>query len=393
MKILHVITGLNVGGAETMLFRLLENSGQRDLHMEVATLLAPGFVGRKMVAAGVAVEPLGMSSLWTAPAAALRLALLIRRSRPDVIMAWMHHAQLATMLAVALSRSDVPVIWNVRHSLGQGYAQEKRLTRLVLWTQAALSRLPAAIVYNSRAAARQYRAIGFDPPSELVIPNGFPIEDSIDTNSARAMLHGAFGITEGRTVIGMVARAHPMKDVGNLVAAFGLLRCAHATPHLLIVGEGMDRPGPELTQALSRLPPGSWTLAGQRDDIQQWLGGLDMLVLPSAWGEGFPNVIGEAMAKGVPCIGTTVGDMEWIIGATGRCVPPRHPAALAMALQELCAMDKVLRRKLGGAARQRMVELFALDDVIARYESLYHDVAGHRGPASSKSPPVQCEAA
>jgi glycosyltransferase involved in cell wall biosynthesis len=394
MKLLHVITGLNVGGAETMLMRLLHHSSAQDQDVMVASLMPPGFVGQRLQDNGVRVHALGMTSVATALPATLRLAALVRRERPDVIMAWMHHAQLATMCATMLARTGVPVIWNVRHSLGGGYVHEKRLTRLVLRTQALLSRRPQAIIYNARVAMQQYRAIGFDPTRAMVIPNGFDLDADGQRAEAQGRLRRIFGIAPDRIVIAMVARAHPMKDAANLVSAFARLHLARMPAHLLIVGEGMDRPTPEIAEALAALPTSYWTLSGQRSDVAQWLGGVDILALPSAWGEGFPNIVGEAMAKAIPCVGTDVGDTGWVIGATGRTVPPGNPTALALALMELCHLRPEERVMLGGAARQRISEMFAIDQVVKRYDALFRQVAGRiESDEPGPSPrAMQCEA-
>jgi len=374
MKVLHVITGLNVGGAETMLGRILDGAHHADLAAEVVTLMSPGFVGERMSRAGHPVRSLGVTGAMSGALAVPRLAGYIRKARPDVIMAWMHHAQLVTTLAAGLAQTRTPVIWNVRHSLGNGYEHEKLPTRAILRIQARLSRLPAAIMYNSQAAAQQYRGVGFKPVHEEVIPNGFAVSAIGNTGLVRQI----FGISKHSILIGMIARAHPMKDVANLVSAFARLCAAGVPAHLLIVGEGMDQPSAKLAEALGQLPHGTWTLSGQRSDVAQWLCGLDILSLPSAWGEGFPNIVGEAMAQGVPCVGTDVGDTAWVIDRTGRSAPARNPAALACALMELCTMDAPRRKALGMAARQRIQQLFALDHVVSRYETLLFEAAAGR---------------
>ncbi|MDX3909602.1 MAG: glycosyltransferase [Sphingobium sp.] len=370
MKVLHVITGANVGGAETMLARLLDHQKRvPGIEAEVATLMPPGFVGRRMAASGVSVRSLGMRSVLSAVPAFLRLVAMIRRERPDIVIAWMHHAQIAATCAVWLARTRTPVIWNVRHSLG-GFTEEKWLTRLVLRVQARISKMPAAIIYNSHAAAAQYRAHGFASKRQEVIPNGIDMPTPQASVTARRL----FTISPDVALIGMIARAHPMKDVANLLSAFQRICAAGMPAHLLLVGEGMDRPADDHVQALAALPKGSWTLSGHRADVGEWLGGLDILVLPSAWGEGFPNIVGEAMARSVPCVGTNVGDMEWIIGATGRTVPPRNPAALAAALTELLTMPAAERKALGAAAQERIRTNFALADIASRYAALCREI-------------------
>ena len=100
-------------------------------------------------------------------------------------------------------------------------------------------------------------------------------------------------------------------------------------------------------------------------------------MLPSAWGEGFPNVLGEAMASGVPCIATDVGDCAWILGAAGAIVPPANAAALAAALRRLLELGPEGRGRLGAAGRSRVLERFAIGEIVQRYEELYAEIAEH----------------
>jgi glycosyltransferase involved in cell wall biosynthesis len=374
VRVLHVITGLDVGGAETMLARLLEH-GRRHPHLcsEVVSLIAPGRGGARIAATGVPVADLGMAAGTPSPGALLSLARAITVRRPDVIVAWMHHAQLAATLAAALARPwlRVPVIWNVRHSVAD-LAEEKPLTRLVLRTQALLSRGARAIVYNSHAAAEQYRRLGFRAPDQRVIPNGFDLAVPVPREAARATLQERLGVRGDGPLIGMVARAAPMKDVPNLLRAVAIARGQGLAARVLLVGKGMDE-DPALVPAAFGLPEDSVIRRGHRDDVGDWLGGLDLLALPSAWGEGFPNVIGEAMLAGVPCVATGVGDSAALIGDTGVVVPPRDAAMLAAALVRLGALPTAQRAALGERARERVRARHDIRDVVDRYAALYRD--------------------
>lgn len=368
MRILHVITGLNVGGAETMLARL---TGWQvpGIEHEIVSLMKPGMVGARIAAAGVPVHHLGMRAGIPSLRAACRLAVLARRIRPDLVMGWMHHGQLAASFAAMMTPGDLPVIWNVRHSL-DGYRHEKRLSRLLLRIGAWLSAAPAAVIYNSRTAARQYRSLGYRPRREAVIPNGFDAAQFRPAAEARSTIKARFRIPGDPILIGMVARNHPMKDVANLVAAFCRLRQHRSDVHLLVAGDDMDKPSDEVRRGIAALPSSCWTLSGHRTDVPQWLAGLDILALSSAWGEGFPNILGEAMACGVPCVATDIGDARWIIGGTGRVVAPRDPDALAAALQELCALGREDRLALGRSARARVEEKFILPTIVDAYAEL-----------------------
>ena len=121
------------------------------------------------------------------------------------------------------------------------------------------------------------------------------------------------------------------------------------------------------------------TLAGERSDVADWLSGVDIVALPSAWGEAFPNIIGEAMASGVVCVATDVGDSAAIIGGHGRVVPPRDPAALASAIGWLAGLGRERRAAMGAAARDRVVRHYGIERIADSYAALYGSVLAARG--------------
>lgn len=384
MKVLHVITALNVGGAETMLAKLLECDGgaANGIAHEVLSLMRPGSMAARIERTGTPLGTLDMIRAVPLPSHMARLRRAVRASRPDIVMGWMYHGQLAATAAAAMAPAHPPVIWNVRHSLDT-IRQEKRATRLILRLGALLSRAPRAIIYNSKASARHYRAIGFSDARAIVIPNGFDCDLFRPDPEARERLRRMFGIDRRAMIVGMIARAHPMKDPATLVEAVHRARQAGADIHLLIAGTGMDAPPPPLAEALAMLPSDRLTLLGHRTDMAALLPGLDVLALPSAWGEGFPNIVGEAMASGVPCVATDVGDSGWIIGDTGFTVPPRDPGAMAQALLSLARMGADARASLGAAARARIEKHFPLSRVAADYADVCRDVMARRRRAET----------
>jgi len=371
-----------------MLARLME-SGRLvpDIEPTIVSLIRPGAVGERIAATETPIHSLGMRNGLPSLAAAARLATLARRLRPDIIMGWMHHGAIAASWAAAMMPHAPPVIWNVRHSLS-GYRREKLLSRIMLRMGAWLSARPATIVYNSRAARGQYRSFGYRPKRDLVIPNGFDLEAFAPRGAGRQTLLRTFDLPDSSVLIGMVARNHPMKDVTTLVRAFVRVRKRCPQAHLLLVGEGMDQPSHADARLLRSLPEQSWTLAGHRRDVADWLSGLDILALPSAWGEGFPNIVGEAMACGVPCVATDVGDSAWVVSDGGRIVPTGAPEAMADALADLVLLGPQGRWALGQLASQRVHKQFALEAVVRRYETLFRDHC----PAVPSSMPVLREA-
>ncbi|AMK19272.1 MULTISPECIES: glycosyltransferase [Sphingobium] len=375
MKILHVITALNVGGAETMLARLVDHERMQGGAMKpsVVSLMPPGAAGERIRASGVPLHHCGMRGATDLLPGLARLRAVINREQPDLIMAWMYHAHLATRLGTLLRPGNAPVIWNVRHSIDD-LAQEKPMMRAIVRMAALFSSWPRMIVYNSHAAAAQHRRLGFHAERMMVIPNGFDCDLFRPRQEARDRLVRDLGVAPGALIVGMAARNHPMKDAANLVEAVLRARECGTDVHLLLTGQGMDSPPEPLQHLLAALPADRLTLRSHDRALAELLPGLDVLALPSAWGEGFPNIVGEAMACGLPCIATDVGDSSWIIGRSGIIVPPRDPARLAEAIMTMDKLGRDGRRRLGETGRARIQGEFSMGTIAARYQQLYQHV-------------------
>ncbi|MGF1544242.1 MAG: glycosyltransferase [Parvularculaceae bacterium] len=382
-RALHVITGLNHGGAENMLVKLIEHASAArsgaPLDQAVASLMTPGVAARRLEAIAAPLVGLGMRPGAPSLSAFSGLRRLIKRVRPDIVMGWMHHGFFAATLACRTLRDAPPVVWNVRHSLAD-IRHEKPMTQAILGLCKRLSGRPAAIVYNSRVARAQYKGYGFCDERARVVPNGFPVDALKPDPAARARLAAVFGLKDDAPTVAMIARQHPMKDLRNFLLAIEKTRAEGRDPHLILVGQGMEDLPSDMQALLERAAPaGRRRQSGHRTDVADRLAGVDVLALPSAWGEGFPNVVGEAMACGVPAVVTDVGDSAWIVGDAGRAVPPGDPDALAAALSSVLDLDPAARRALGLAGRARIVEAFSMDAVAAQYDALYAEVvAGGR---------------
>jgi len=347
--------------------------------------MTPGAGGERIRASGTPLHSCGLDGILALPAALIRLRATIARERPDMVMAWMYHAHLAAVLGTWLRQPAIPLIWNVRHSIAD-LAQEKPATRAMVHMEAFLSRLPRRIVYNSHAAAQQHERLGFSKSRTVVIPNGFDGALFRPEAGSREQLTKRLGIDPAALIVGMAARNHPMKDAATLVEAVRQAREAGVDIHLLLSGEGMDRPAGDLAQSLQAIPPNRVTLRGHDRSVAEWVRGLDLLVLPSAWGEGFPNILGEAMSCAIPCIATDVGDSRFIIDGTGIIVPPRDPAQMARAIMTLAELGAEGRQTLGRAARERVREEFSMDKVGALYATLYGAVNGTAFQQRDRSP-------
>jgi glycosyltransferase involved in cell wall biosynthesis len=387
----HITTSLDMGGAQTMLAKLVEICTLNPAAAQpwVVTLRPPGVLSDRLAATGCDIYSLDVRRSVPSPSALIRLAKVTGRRRPDLLQGWMYHGNLAASVAGMLADRPIPVIWNVRHSLAD-LSSEKASTRALLRVSARLSRRTAAIIYNSRTAAREHEAIGFAPERAVHIPNGFNCSAFSPDRGRRAYLERLFGIDPGALVVAMVARYHPMKDHLNLINAVARARGEGHDLHLLLVGTDLEAPdNPAAAAARIALPADRLTISGERLDVADWLPGVDMVALSSAWGEGFPNILGEAMACGIPCVTTDVGDSAWVIGDAGMAIPPANVEALATAIADLAAMPAEVRIAVGARGRARVTEHFEIDKIVKSYRDLWYAVVDATYPPAGADLPAQ----
>jgi len=370
IRILHVITALPTGGAETMLLKLLSATEEQYRHA-VVSLKDEGIIGPRIKELGVPVYSLGIRPAAPNPFRVFSIRSVVRQFRPDLIQGWMYHGNIMASVASFLSRGRVPVIWNIRQSV-RDLADYGRWTAMVIRLGALMSRGPAKIIYVSQSGANQHETLGYDSGRRIIIPNGIDCEVFHPDSEARKVVRAELGIPPESVLVGLVARYHPMKDhAGFLTAAVQVSRI-HPSVRFMLVGKGVSEDQVTLSRTITELQlQGRVFLLGERQDTARLTAALDIACSASLWGEGFSNAIGEAMACGVPCVVTDVGDSAYIIGDTGLSVPPGQTDILAGAIMRLIDVGAEGRRERGMAARQRVACEFSLPSVARRYQELY----------------------
>ena len=376
MKITHIITGLEAGGAETMLLKLLSGLNAPGESAEVISLAPEGPLAAPVRALGVPVTSLGLKGGLAALLGLPRLIRELRRSAPDIVQCWMYHANLLGGLAARVGVS-APVLWGLRQS-DLDPALSKRSTIMVAKLGARLSfRLPRKILCVSESAHRVHAALGYDDTRMVVIPNGFDLARFRPDAEARREIRAGLGIGPGDILIGLAARFDPQKDIGNFLAACARLSVPQA--RFVLCGSGMDRGNGALMAMIERAGLRERVhLLGRRDDMARVTAALDLAVSSSAFGEGFSNTLGEALACGVPAVATDVGDSRLIVGTAGRLVPPRDAAALGAGIEDLIGLGAEGRAALGRQGRERMARDYGLEAIAGRYRAVYTEILDDR---------------
>jgi glycosyltransferase involved in cell wall biosynthesis len=373
LKIVHIIVGLDIGGAELALKRLIEALiDSPNYHHRVISLTTVGDVGAQMQALGVEVHAIGMRSARDIPFILWELTRLLRAIKPDVVQTWMYHADLLGGLAARLAGIS-NVVWGIRTTHVD--VKRSRATSFVRHVCARLSHyLPHTIVCVAQTALKSHVAIGYDASRMVVIPNGFDLSRLIATTEQRQSLRAHCSFDINVVVVGFLGRFHPDKGQRNFVQAAGLLAKENENVHFLMAGRDLDANNLQLNRWISDTGFAErFVLLGERADVPVCLAAMDVFCLSSQT-EAFPNVVGEAMSMGLPCVVTDVGDAAMLVANTGVVVPKEKPVALAIGMGQLLAMPYEARQLLGQKANARIQTEFSMHRCTERFEAVYQNV-------------------
>lgn len=366
IRLCVIVTNLGLGGAEHALLQTLSRLDRSRFTLRLLVLgddeaLLPRF-------REIGIEPvlLGLHAGRWPLAGVRRLLDAVRAFQPDLIQGWMYHGNLAASFAAARLVPSVPVCWSVRDTPDAAHGHS-RFTRAVIWLSGHYAPRVARIFnVSSRSAAYCAERYGWPAAATRVLPNGIDLARFRPDAAARSALRGALGVSDAQPLIGMVARWTPVKRHGLFLEAAARLLALRADARFVLVGKGLDADNAMLAALLDRHSLRERChLLGMRHDVETIYPGLDLLALTSA-SEGFPNVLAEAMACGVPVVSTDVGDARDILGGLGAIVQD-DPASIAQAWASGLAGQGGTPEQL----RARIAGHYALDGVAARFMAEY----------------------
>jgi len=379
VQIVFIITGLSTGGAEMMLYKFLSRIDRNRFCPTVISLIDGGVFALRLKAFDIPIYSLGMQAGRPSISALKRLTALINQIQPDLIQGWMYHSNLAAQLANFLAKRKVPVLWSIHHSVESLRAEKIALAATIKLT-AALSSKIEKVIFSSEKGQTQHLALGYCPNNAITIGDNFDLSKYKPASHCQPQtnLRQSLNLPEISILIGSIARYHPMKDHANFLNAAAKIIPKHPDVHFILIGPGVDNQNSILSEQIQKLRIGDQIhLLGERQDIPVLMTSLDIFTSSSAYGESFPNVLGEAMSCQIPCVATNVGDSDLIVGDIGIIVPTKDSEALAEAWKKLILLGRKERQDLGEKARERIKQSFDLDapnSFVKKYEGIYETV-------------------
>ena len=353
----HVITNFaGVGGAEMMLARLIQYTEHQYEHVIIALMKTSEVYQSTLdrCQAHYGLDWNGINTLGTVS----KLRTLLKKLQPATVQCWMYHANALTSLSIIGLAQKPNVVWGIHHSLASP-KDESISTKIALGLSKILSQQASAIIYCAHSSMQQHQAFSFKNGNSQVIANGV----FLDKFQPNPQLHEP-------TVIGFAGRYHTAKGYPYLFETMGLLKDKNII--FKIAGSGASLENPEVKALFEQhqLDAQKVQLLDQISDMPAFYQSIDAFLMTSIT-EGFPNVLVEAMASGLPCISTDVGDAKYIVQELGEIVPPRNSAALAQAILNYAQQSNDEKLQLKQAVRERVEAHFSIEQVSQQYMQVW----------------------
>ena len=360
IKVLHVIVSLGNGGAERQLIEILKHNRNHGV-----LLLSEADVYKETLdKLKIKYWEMGVKNKLLIFFKILFFRKVIRIYKPDIIQSWMYNASLFSVLCKLINLYNKPLIWNIRCSnmVTEHYSLSLKFT---IYACVFLSKYVEKIIYNSHAGQAYHKKIGFSQNSGKVIYNGVDSKKFNSTITQRKALRKKYNFAENDLVFICVARVDPMKNYNNFLQAYKGIGSIHSNNiKLVLAGKGTEK---------LDLPYNCIAL-GMKKNIEEYYNIADIVIVPSAFGEGFSNVLVEGMLTNLFPVATDVGDAKKIIGSTGFILSDSDEETLKKELSKIIKLKKAFIKTMGRKARDRAHKLFALEKMIRSYDNVFSKV-------------------
>tara|TARA_Y100001968_G_C19454442_1_gene771576 strand:- start:17550 stop:18683 length:1134 start_codon:yes stop_codon:yes gene_type:complete len=373
LRIIHIITSLEANGAQLMMLRLIEQLKRQGFSIKVISLTSKVPLLERFESIGIKVSVIDFSRFNIFYNLYL-LLIEISNFKPSIVQTWMYHADL---LGGFISKilGIKKIFWNIRHS--DIDHKGMKITTIVISRICAFTSyfIPDKIISNSYRAIQIHKSIGYCDNKFIYIPNGFAYNKSGNSNNKYLDLRSSLYLSKSDIIVGSLARYHNQKDYPNLLKSAREVLDYRRDIHFVLCGNNVNYSNIQLTELINKLKINkNIHLLDYQKDIQNILTQLDLLVSSSSYGEGFPNVIGEAMLMGTPCISTDVGDSRLIIRDDRFIVPPSNSKLLSQAILNFISLSSTEKIDIGIRGNKIIIDNYSLKSVLLKYLHVYHSL-------------------
>jgi glycosyltransferase involved in cell wall biosynthesis len=383
-RIMLLVRSLEAGGAERQLCVLAKSLHENGLLVKVVVFYENKPLEIDLLNSGVPLLGLKRKGRWDLVPFFFRLLYLIKTEKPDILYSYLPVANIWAVF-VKIFLPHITVIWGVRASNVE-LKQYNWQTQFTDHFEAQLSRIPNWIVCNSHAGLLHAVGKGFPKNRMSVIPNGIDMKHFFPNRELGKYLRWHWNVQDNQKLIGMVARVDPMKDYPNFLHACALLMHVRQDVRFVCIGDGPEDLIKEYKDLALSLGLGDAVIwAGHLEDMLRVYNAIDILVSASAYGEGFSNVIGEAMACGIPCVATNVGDSALLVETFGELVPPSDPQALRDGIMNLLQLVSNKKDFIAGQLVQRVRQDFGVDALVFNTIQLFEQLVASQNEITLKN--------
>jgi glycosyltransferase involved in cell wall biosynthesis len=363
IKIAFLIRDLNYGGAQRQLVTLVKGLPEDKFDITLLYFYANGPLAKELESTHVKLICLNKQGRWDTFNFCKTLYQHLKEFQPDVLHAYLGESNIiSTLLKPLLPKTKI--VLGIRGSEENLLATYGKISVWMFRCQAWLSSIADLTIANSQAGRDYHVAQGFSAQKTIVVPNGIDVQKFTPNLVERNRVRAEWQIADKEILVGLIGRLSLMKDHANFLKAAALTLEKMDKIKFVCVGTGNEDYTAKLLKLTKELGIEEKVIwAGARSDMLGVHNALDIAVLTSVNGEGFPNVIGEAMACGTPCIATDVGDSAWIIGELGTIVPPQNPQALQAAI--LATIQQLENNRYDPVKiRERVIENFSVETLV-----------------------------
>ena len=373
MRIVHIITSMNKGGAETTLFKILKFSKQSNSKEEhvVISFSKLNYFEDQIKKLNVPFFKIDFKLKFIFFIYFLKLFKIIKKTNPDVIQCWMYHpCFLGGLAAKFLNIKNI--IWNIRHS-NYKFNKTKLSTIIVIRICSLLSRIvPNKIIYCSNSSYEFHSKNGYYSKNKNIIYNGYDSEYFSKKQNLKL-----YSYQNNVVKFGFIGRYSPQKNlfmyldaINNFVKKYP----SNSNFKVLMYGKNVDNKNKELLEKINQYNLSKFVeLKGYKEDVREALQNIDYLGLSSSYGESFPNVLAEAMLSGIPCFATDLGESKNIISEYGKVVSINDSQEFSKAMNEYYNIyQKVnIYYKLSNSCRKHIKDNYSIESMVRKYQNLW----------------------